>query len=51
MYELQTYKGVISNDTEEQEKIWRGIALSFQNSHKEFDEFWLENSKVSEIYT
>ena len=51
MYELQTYRGVISNDTEEWWKIWRGIDLSFQNWHKEFDEFWLENSKVSKIYT
>ena len=25
--------------------------MSFQNWHKEFDEFWLENSKVSKIYT
>ena len=42
---------VISNDTEEWWKVWRGIDLSFQNWHKEFDEFWLENSKVSKIYT
>ena len=32
-------------------KIWRRIDLSFQNWHKEFDGFWLENSKVSKIYT
>ena len=51
MHERQTYWGVISNDTEEWWKIWRGIDLSFQNWHKEFDEFWLENSKVSNIYT
>ena len=25
--------------------------MSFQNWYKEFDEFWLENSKVSKIYT
>ena len=50
MYELQTYRGVISNDTEEWWKIWRGVDLSFQNWHKECDEFWLENSKVSKIY-
>ena len=29
----------------------RGIDLTFQNWHKEFDEFWLENSKVPKIYT
>ena len=45
-----TYRGVISNDTEEWWKIWRGSDLSFQNWHKEFDEFWLENFKVSRIY-
>ena len=39
------------NDNEEWWKIWRGIDLLFQNWHKEFDEFWLENSKVSKIYT
>ena len=25
--------------------------MSYQNWYKEFDEFWLENSKVSKIYT
>ena len=50
-YELKIYRGVMCNDTEEWWKIWRGIDLSFQNWHKEFDEFWLENSKVSKIYT
>ena len=51
MHELQIYEGVISKDTEEWWKIWRGIDLLFQNWHKEFDKFWLENSKVSKIYT
>ena len=51
MHELQSYSGVIRNGTEEWWKIWRGIDLSFQNWHKEFDEFWLENSKVSKNYT
>ena len=46
-----TYRGVISNDTEELWKIWRGIDFSFQNWRKEFDEFWLENLKVSKIST
>ena len=46
-----TYRGVISNDTEEWWKIWKVIDLSFRNWHKEFDEFWLENLKVSKIYT
>ena len=46
-----TYKRFISNDTEEWWKIWRGIDLSPQNWHKEFDEFWLENLKVLKNYT
>ena len=32
-------------------KIWRGIDLSFQNWHEEFDKFWPEHSKVSKIFT
>ena len=51
MHKLQTYRGVISNDTEEWWKIWRGSDLPFQNWHKEFDEFWLKKSKFSKIYT
>ena len=33
------------------QKIWRGIELSFQNWHKEFDEFWRKHSKVSKSCT
>ena len=29
---------MIFHETEERYKIWRGIDLSFQNWHKEFDE-------------
>ena len=43
------YRGVIFHDTEEGYKIWRGIDFSFQNWHKEFDKFWPDYSKVSEI--
>ena len=39
------------HDSEEWCKIWRGIDLSFQNWHEEFDEFWPEHSKVSKILT
>ena len=39
------------HDNEEWCKIWRGIDLSFQNWHKEFDKFWPEHSKVSKIFT
>ena len=42
MYELKIYRGVMCHDKETWCKIWRGIDLSFQNWHKEFDEFWLE---------
>ena len=31
--------------------MWRGIDLLFQNLHKECDEFWLKQLKVSKIYT
>ena len=39
------------NETKEWWKIWRGIDLSSQNWHKEFDKFWLEHWKVSKLYT
>ena len=39
------------NDAKKWWKIWSGIDLLFQNWHKEFDEFWFENLKVSKIYT
>ena len=32
-------------------KIWRGIDLSVQNWHEEFDKFWPEHSKISKICT
>ena len=37
LFELKKYRGVIFYETEEGYKIWRGIDLSFQNWHKEFD--------------
>ena len=46
-----TYRWVMCNDTDEWWKIWREIDLLFQNWHKEFDEFWFENLKVSKTYT
>ena len=51
LLELKKYTGVIFHETEEGYKIWRGIDLSFQDLHKEFDKFWLEHSKVSKIFT
>ena len=50
LFELKKYRGVIFHESEEGYKIWRGIDLSFQNWHKEFDKFWPEQSKVSKIF-
>ena len=47
IFELTKYRGVICNDTEEWWKIWTGIDLSFQNCHKEFDEFCLDRALES----
>ena len=49
LFELKRYRGIISNETEEGYKIWRGIDVFFQNWHKKFDKFWPEHSKVSKI--
>ena len=46
LFELDKCKRVIFHDTEE---IWRGIGLSSQNWHEEFDKFWPEHSIVSKI--
>ena len=50
LFELKKYRGIIFHETEEGYKIWRGIDLSFQNWHKEFDKFWPEHSKVSKMF-
>ena len=47
MYELKIHRGVICRDNEEWCKNWRGIDLSVQNWHEEFDEFWPEPLKIS----
>ena len=52
LFELKKkYRGVIFHEPKEGYKSWRGIDLSFQNRHKEFDIFWTEHSKVSKIFT
>ena len=51
LFELKKYRGVVFHDTEEWYKIWRGIDMSFQNWHGEFDEFWPEHLKISKILT
>ena len=38
------------HENEEWCKIWRGIDLSFQNWHEEFDEFWPKHLKVSKLF-
>ena len=51
MYELKIYRGVMCHDNEEWCKNWRGIDLSVQNWHEEFDKFWPEHSKISKTFT
>ena len=51
LFELKKYRAVIFHETGERCKIWRGMDLSFQNRHKEFDKFWPEHSKVPKIFT
>ena len=51
MYEFKIYKGAMCYDNEEWCKIWKGIDLSVQNWHDEFDKFWPEHSKNSKNYT
>ena len=51
MYELKIYRGVLCHDNEKWCKISRGIDLSVQNWHEEFDKFWSEHSKISNICT
>ena len=45
------FKVELCHGNEEWCKIWRGIDLSVQNWHVEFDKFWPEHSKISNIYT
>ena len=51
MHEIKSYSGVLCHHNEEWYKIWRGIDLSVQNSHEEFDKFWFEDLKISKICT
>ena len=48
-YQLKIHRGVMCHENEEWCKTWRGIDLSFQNWHEDFDEFWPEHLKVSKI--
>ena len=51
MYELKIYREAVCHDNEEWCKIWRGVDLSVQNWHGEFDEVWPEHLKISKICT
>ena len=51
IYEFKIYSGVMCHDNEEWCKPWRGIDLSVQTWHDEFDKFWLEHLKISKICT
>ena len=51
MYELKFYMGVMCHDNEEWCKIWKGIDLSVQNGHEEFDKFSPEHLKILKICT
>ena len=51
IFELKIYRGVMCHDNEEWCKNSRGIDLSVQNWHEEFDKFWPEHSKISKICT
>ena len=42
MHELKIYRGVMCHHNREWWKMWRGIDLSVQNWHEEFDEYWPE---------
>ena len=50
MYELKIYRGVLCRDNEEWYQIWRGIYMSGQDWHNEFDKFWPDHSKIQKIY-
>ena len=49
MYQLKIHKGVTCHDNGKRWKCGRGIDLSFQNLHEDFDEFWPEHLKISNI--
>ena len=49
-FELKKSRGIVFHETEERYKILRGIELSIQNWHKEFDKIWPKHSKVSKIF-
>ena len=51
MYEFKIYRGDLCHESEQSCKIWRGIDLSAQNWHEEFEKFWPEHAKISKTCT
>ena len=51
IFQAKKVQRSIFHKTEKGYKVWRGTDLLFQNWHKEFDEFWPEHSKISEMFT
>ena len=51
MYERKVCRGVMCHGNQEWCEIWRGIDLSVQNWHKQFNEFWPKHSKISKNLT
>ena len=51
IFELEIDRAVMCNDNEEWCQNWRGIDLSVQNWHEEFDEFWSEHLRISKFCT
>ena len=51
MHEVKIYRGVMCHDNKEWCKIWKGLDLSVQNWHEEFDVFWPEHLKISKLCT
>ena len=47
--ELKVHREVTFHETEERYKIWRGIDMSFQNLHNDFDKILPEHSKSQKV--
>ena len=45
------FTGELCHENEVWFEIWRGIDLSAQNRHEEFDKFWPKHLKLSKICT
>ena len=50
MYELKIYREIMCHDNEGWCKIWKGIDLSVQNWHDEFEKFWPEHENLKNLH-